>query len=172
MHPKHNLPCAALLCHSPIAGKPLGYLLGHTAPCACARVAHTETGPVHAQDGSGLASSSRPAAVLRSRSAAKASGGSSTSAAALRKHPTPPYGRLSAAAAASASAGQTPAAALAAAAAPLGVELPSALHHVAFSSGASVYTPSQLLEVGRPWAACSACRWCHCCDDAWCCQTH
>lgn len=105
-----------------------------------------ETGPVHAQDGSGLASSSRPAAVLRSRSAAKASGGSSTSAAALRKHPTPPYGRLSAAAAASASAGQTPAAALAAAAAPLGVELPSALHHVAFSSGASVYTPSQLLE--------------------------
>lgn len=88
------------------------------------------------QDGSAPSSSSRPQGVLRSRSAAKAPA-PAPPAAGLRKHTTPPHGKLSVAAAAAG----------AAAAPPLGIELPSALRHVSFSSGASAYTPSQLLEV-------------------------
>lgn len=81
-------------------------------------------------------SSSRSPGVLRTRSAAKAPGGAPAAAAVaaagggLQRHLTQPLGKLSAAAAA-----------------PLGVELPSALKHVSFSTGASGYTPSQLLDV-------------------------
>jgi hypothetical protein len=63
-------------------------------------------------------------------------GGAPSVPAALRKHTTPVYNKLSAAATAGA-----------AAAPPLALELPSMLRHVNFSSGASAYTPSQLLEV-------------------------
>jgi hypothetical protein len=101
------------------------------------------------QDSTAAASpSSRPPTVLRTRSATRTPGTAPQLPAGLRKYPTPPHGKgTSAAAAAGGAVGGNIGAA--AAAASLGVELPSVLRHVNFSSASSAYTPSQLLEVRR-----------------------
>lgn len=102
------------------------------------------------QDSTAAASpSGRPPTVLRTRSATRTPGTAPQLPTGLRKHPTPPHSKGlfgSTAAAAGASGGNIGAVA---AAASLGMELPSVLRHVNFSSASSAYTPSQLLEVRR-----------------------
>lgn len=110
----------------------LAWQAPHSGCCCVQHMAYADTGQ---QDGASPGPSMR-SPVLRSRSASRTPGAAPLIPAALRKHTTQAYTKLSAAATAGA-----------AAAPPLGVELPSMLRHVNFSSGASAYTPSQLLEV-------------------------